>query len=155
MTNIQRIITVLEDAAAYENATRYGGKPQLEVEAPKLQPYEFQGQPRIAWHSGIQNNFCAFSYSFDDNHCAAYVYVCEQRDELKCTLRVSNCDGAHYADLHPLPKSLTDNEIAHSIIETLITATEGLKARGSIEQFVAPPQGPLGSQLHWYNTGGL
>jgi hypothetical protein len=73
MTNIQAIVRAVESVSADENATRYDGKLHLEVEAPKLQPYEFQGQPRIGWHSGIPNNFCAFSYSFDDNHCAAYV----------------------------------------------------------------------------------
>jgi len=155
MTEIQTIITVIQDVAARENAMRYGGKSQLEVEAPKLQPYEFRGQPRIDWHSGIPNDFCAFSYSFDDNHCAAYVYVLEQPDNLKCTLRVSNCDGAHYADLPSLAKSLGDHEIARSVVETLVAATEGLKARGTIEQFVRPEGGQLASQLNWYGDGGL
>lgn len=155
MSDMESVISAVKDVAAYENATRYGGKPQLEVEAPKLQFYEFQGQPRIAWHSGIPNNLCVFSYSFDENHCAAYVYLFEQRDELKCTLRISNCDGAHYADLTPFSRSLDDSEIARSLVETLVAATEGLKARGTIEQFVRPERGPLASQLHWYNDGGL
>jgi hypothetical protein len=155
MTNIHTVIAAVEDVAAHENATRYGCKPQLEVEAPKLQPYEFQGQPRIDWHSGIPNNFCAFSYSFDDNHCAAYVYVCEQAEQLTCSLRVSNCDGANYAALPALSKSLDDHEIAQSIVEALVAATNGLKSRGAIEQFVGPERGLLASQLHWYSDGGL
>lgn len=155
MIDIESIISATKDVAAYENATRYAGKPQLEVEAPKLQFFEFQGQPRADWHSGIPNNLCVFSYSFDENHCAAYVYLFEHGDELRCTLRVSNCDGAHYADLMPLSRSLNHSEVAHSLVETVITATEGLKARGGIAQFVQPQRGLLASQLHWYNDGGL
>jgi hypothetical protein len=155
MINIESVISSVKDVAAYENATRYGGKPQLEVEAPKLQFFEFRGQPRVGWHSGIPNNLCVFSYSFDENHCAAYVYISEHADELRCTLRVSNRDGAHYADLMPLARSLNDSEIAHSLVETLVTATKGLKERGGIEQFVRPERGLLASKLHWYNDGGL
>ena len=155
MTNIQSVITAVEGVTANENATRYGGKPQFDVEAPKLQPYEFQGRPRIDWHSGIPNNFCAFSYSFDDNHCAAYVYVLEQPDRLKCTLRVSNCDGALYADLPSISKSLDDHEIARRVVDTLVGGTECMKARGAIEQIVGPERGLLASQLHWYSDGGL
>jgi hypothetical protein len=70
-------------------------------------------------------------------------------------LRVSNCDGAHYANLQSLPKSQSDKEIAQSIIEALVASTEGLTARGGIKQFVAPANGLLGSQLHWYSDGGL
>ncbi|HKU73969.1 MAG TPA: hypothetical protein VJR02_08630 [Pyrinomonadaceae bacterium] len=155
MIDIDSVISATKNTAAYENATRYAGKPQLEVEAPKLQFFEFRGQPSVDWHSGIPNNLCVFSYSFDENHCAAYVYLCEHGDELRCTLRVSNCDGAHYADLMPLSRSLSDSEIANSLVETLVTATEGLKARGGVEQFVQPERGLLASKLHWYNDGGL
>ena len=155
MIDIQSVISASKDMAAYESAIRYGGRTQFEVEAPKLQFFEFRGQPRIAWHSGIPNNLCVFSYSFDENHCAAYVYVFEHNDELRCTLRVSNRDGAHYAGLMPLSRTLTDNQIAHSLVETLVSATEGLKARGGIEQFVRPEAGLLGSKLHWYSDGGL
>ena len=155
MIDIQSVISAIKEMAAYENAIRYGGRTQLEVEAPKLQFFEFRGQPRIAWHSGIPNNLCVFSYSFDENYCAAYVYVFEHNDELRCTLRVSNRDGAHYTDLMPLSRSLSDSEIAHSLVETLVTATESLKARGGIEQFVPPERGLLASKLHWYNDGGL
>jgi hypothetical protein len=152
---MESVITAVKNIAAYENTNRYGGKPQLEVESPKLEHYEFQGQPRIAWHSGIPNNFCAFSFSFDDNSCAAYVYVFEEANELKRTLRVSNCDGASYADLPTLEKSLNDVEIANSVVKTLVAATQGLKAYGSIEQFTAPEDGVLASQLDWYSNGGL
>ncbi len=155
MTNIQAVITAVEQLTANENTTRYGGKPQLDVEAPKLQPYEFQGRPRIDWHSGIPNNFCAFSYSFDDNHCAAYVYVSEQSDRLKCTLRVSNIDGPHYAELPPISKSLDDHKIARCVVDTLVAGTECMKARGAIEQIVGPERGLPVSQLHWYSDGGL
>lgn len=155
MTNMQAVISAVENLAAHENTTRYGGKTQLEVEAPKLQRYEFQGQPRITWHSAIPNDLCAFSYSFDENRCAAYVYVLEQPDELKCTLRVSNCDGAHYADLPALAKSLDDNEIAHCVVTTVVAATQGLKAWSTLEQFARPNSGLLASELRWYSDGGL
>ena len=147
MTNIQDLITAVKDVTADENATRYGGKPQLEVEAPKLQPYEFQGRPRIGWHSGIPNNLCAFSYSFDDNHCAAYVYVFEQAYRLNCTMRISNRDGAHYAALPSVSKSLDDREIARCLVDTVVAGTECMKSRGAIEQIVGPERGWPLSQL--------
>lgn len=36
MIDIESVISATKDVAACENAARYAGKPQLEVEAPKL-----------------------------------------------------------------------------------------------------------------------
>jgi len=155
MTSIQAVIAAVKDVTADENAMRYGGKPQLEVEAPKLQTYEFQGRPCVGWHSGIPNNLCTFSYSFDDTHCAAYVYILEQADRLNCTMRISNCDGAHYAVLPSIPRSLDDREIARCVVDALVAGTECMKSHGAIEQVVGPGRGLLASQLGWYSDGGL
>jgi hypothetical protein len=155
MTDIQAIVTAVTQVIANENATRYRGKPQLDVEAPKLQPYEFQGLPRIDWHSGIRNNLCAFSYSFDDSHCAAYVYVFEESDALKCTLRVSNIDGSHLAELPSISRSLDDHKIARLVVDTLVAGTECMQARGAVEQCVGAKRRLLTSQLKWCSDGSL
>jgi hypothetical protein len=57
--------------------------------------------------------------------------------------------------LKALPKSLDDEEIARSILETLVAATESLKARGGVEHFVGSARGLLGSPLTWYSDGGF
>ena len=155
MTNIETLIAAVQDVLANENATRYGGKTQLQIDAPKLEIYEFQNRPRIQWHSGIPNSFCAFSFSFDNDHCAAYVYVWDQPFSLNCTLRVSNIDGAHYAALPPVSKSRDDYEIARHLIDMLVAGTECTKSRGPIKQFVEPEGGRLGCHVQWYSNGGL
>lgn len=154
MTNIDAIIAAVGDLAENQNAGHYEGT-QLKVEAPKREVYLFQDRPRIDWHSGIPNHLCAFTDSFDENHCAAYVYVWEEIDRLKCTLRISNIDGAHYANLPYVSKSLDDREIAKRVIDLVITGTERLKARGTIEHVIGSERWLTSSQLHWYGAGGL
>src|ERR1051325_394126 len=153
MTHIDAVIAALEDLAENENASRCGAK--LKVDAPKREVYLFQDHPRIDWHSGIPNHLCAFTDSFDENHCAAYVYVWEEIDRLKCTLRISNIDGAHYAGLPYISKSLDNREIAKRLIDLVITNTKRLKARGTMEQVIGPDRWLTSPQLHWYGTGGL
>ena len=154
MTNIDALFKAVEELLENENVGRYG-KTQLKVEAPKHEVYLFQDRPRIDWHSGIPNHLCAFTDSFDENHCAAYVYVWEEIHRLKCTLRISNIDGAHYADLPYISKSLDDREIAKRVIDLVITGTERLKARGTIEHVIGSECWLSSSELPWYSTGGL
>ena len=154
MTDIHAIIAAVRRATDDENKTRYRGKPHLEIEAPKLQLYEFQGCPKIGWHSGLPNDFCCFSYSFDDNHCAAYVYVLDRADLLQCTVRVSNCDGAYYARLPSIPKSGAGSEIAGDLVDTLVAATEVMGARGTLKELGIAPR-LLSGRLDWYSDGGL
>lgn len=152
MTNIDAVFKAVEELVENENVGGYG-RTQLKVEAPKREVYLFQDRPRIDWHSGIPNHLCAFTDSFDENHCAAYVYVWEEIDRLKCTLRISNIDGAHYAELPSISKSLDDHEIAKRVIELVITSTERMKARGSIEHVIGSERWLTSSQLHWYASG--
>lgn len=108
MTDSDTLISAVRRMAANENDARFGGRPRLKIEAPMVEIYLFQHQPRIAWHSAIPNHLCAFIDSFDDNHCAAYVYIWEEETGLKCTLRLSNIDGAHHLDLPYTQSRLTN-----------------------------------------------
>lgn len=155
MTNIDSLIGVVRTVTANENAARYSGKAQLKVAVPKLEHYLFQDRPRIDWHSGIPNHLCSFTDSFDDDHCAAYVYVWEEQDRLKSTLRLSNIDGAHYAQLLYLSKSLTDLEIATRVVDSVTAGTELMSARGTIEQQVRLERGLFPAEIEWYSDDGL
>jgi|SRR5882724_35705 len=126
MTNLNNLVSSVRTLAISSGITK------LEVDAPKLEYFIFQNQPRVAWHSAIPNDFCAFIYSFDDDHCAAYVYVREEEHQFKCTLRISNIDGPHHEALPHIPTSLEDNEIAEQVIASVVAGTERMKARGSI-----------------------
>jgi hypothetical protein len=131
MTNSYNLISAVQCLAANENANRFGGKPRLKVDAPKVEVYLFQSRTRIDWHSDVPNHLCAFIDSFDNDHCAAYVYLWEEEDRLRCTLRLSNIDGAHREDLPYLSKSLNDHQIAERVIASVITGTEPMKATDS------------------------
>lgn len=133
MTNFEALISEVKYLAAKENDTRFGGRIQLKVDSPKVDVYLFQNQPRIAWHSGIPNHLCAFTDSFDDNHCAAYVYVWDEGLRLKCTLELSNIDSGHREELPYISTSVDDREIAERVIASLVAGAERMKARGPVE----------------------
>ena len=154
MTNIDAVIAAVQDRADNENINRYG-RTQLKVDARKREFYLFQDRPRVDWHSGIPNHLCAFTDCFDENHCVAYVYVWEEVDRLRCTWRISNIDGAHYAELPYISKSLDDRDIAKRVIDLLIIGTERLKARGTIEDVNGSERWVTSFQLQWYGAGGL
>ena len=132
MTDTETLISTLRMMIADENNARFSGAPKLSVDSPKVEIYLFQNQPRIAWHSAVPNHFCAFINSFDDNHCAAYVYVWEEEALLKCTLRLSNIDGAHHLELPSIPKSLDDYRIAGRVVAAVLDGTERMKAKGTL-----------------------
>jgi hypothetical protein len=137
MTNLDNLTSVIRTLASKENVSRYGGKTQIEVEAPKVDVGIFQDRPLIGWHSDVPNHLCVFSFSFDNDHCAAYVYVWEEDSRLRCTLVLSNIDSGHYEELPYISKSVDDHEIAERLIASLIPGTERMKASGAIEQSLA------------------
>jgi hypothetical protein len=133
MTNLYNLIAAVEHEAVNQNVTR-DKKPQLQVKAPFVDVFLFQNQPKIAWHSAIPNHLCAFTNSFDDDTCAAYVYLWEEDSRFRCTLELSNIDAGHVEDLSYIPKSLNDQEIAQQVIASVVAGTRRMKARGDIEQ---------------------
>lgn len=143
MTNSYTLISEVRSLVAHENDTRFGGKLRLKVDAPKVEIYLFQDVPRIAWHSAIPNHLCAFVDSFDNNHCAAYVYVWEEDDRLKCTLKLSNVDDEHHEELPYISKSLDDHQIAERVIASVIAGTERMKATGTIGHGVGQERGHI------------
>jgi hypothetical protein len=133
MTNRDAVVSALRILAAKQNDTRFGGIARLKIDSPKLEHFLFQDRPRTVWHGGIPNHICAFTDSFDNNHCAAYVYVWDEGLRLKCTLELSNIDSGHREELPYISTSVDDNEIAELVITSLIAGTERMIARGSVE----------------------
>ncbi len=125
MTNLNTLVSVLQIRVTDENNVRFGGKTRLKVEVPKLEIVDLKHRVLIEYHSGVQNHFCVFIDTFDDAHCAAYVYVWEQEETLKCTLRISDTEGEREPEgLADIPKSLDDDDIAQRLIDSLIDGTE-------------------------------
>src|SRR6266436_1838455 len=139
MTNLYNLIAAVEHEAANENLTR-PKRPQLKVAAPFVDVFLFQNRPTAAWHSAIPNRLCAFTDSFEDDTCAAYVYLWEEESRLKCTLELSNMDTGHIEDLAYIPTSLNDREIAQRVIASVVAGTKRMKAKGNIEQTIVGRQ---------------
>jgi hypothetical protein len=70
-------------------------------------------------------------------------------------LRISNIDGAHYAELPNISRFLDDREMARRVIDLVIASSETLKAKGTIEHVIGSESWLTSSQLHWYGAGGL
>lgn len=130
MTNLNNVISAIRDLAGIENTARFGGRSHVKVDAPKIQePFIFQNRVHIDWHSGVPNHVCAYSETFDDEHCAAYVYLWQQGDHFACTLRLANEDGAHHEPLARIACSCDDRDIAQAVIASVIAGTQRLKRR--------------------------
>ena len=132
MTDLHTLIATVRDYAANENVIRYGGRDQLKVKAPFVDVFLFENCPKIRWHSAIPNDMCAFTESFDDNHCAAYVYLCEEETRFRCTLELSITDEGHREDLPYISKSLDDHEIAQRVIASVVAGTKRMKPSGAV-----------------------
>src|SRR5436305_969473 len=90
MTNRDAVVSALRILAAKENDIRFDGIARLKVDSEKREHFLFQGRPQSAWHGGIPNDVCVFIDWFDDDHCAAYLYLLEQDGRFNCTLQLSN-----------------------------------------------------------------
>lgn len=141
MSNVDGLVSVIKSLAAKENDARFRGITRLKADAPKYEDDPLQIFRTLGWHSGIPNDLCTYIDTFDDEHCASYVYLREQGDRFKCTLKLSNIDGAHQEDLPSIPTALDDREIAQHVIASVIAATERMEARGVVEQIVGPERG--------------
>ncbi len=132
MTNLNNVISALRELANIENDARFGGRTQIKVDSPKLQePFIFQNAVQIHPHSGIPNDVCAYTDAFDDDHCAAYVYLCQQDSHFICKLRLANEDGAHHEPMPSIPCSLDDHTIAQTVIASVITGTQRFGRRST------------------------
>jgi hypothetical protein len=125
MTDLDTLISIVQAHATNENRIRFGGKDKIKVEKDKKFIMVLYDRASIGWHYEVPNHFCVFIDTFAPGHYAAYVYVWEEEDILKCTLRISGKDGAEDPqELLSLNKSLDDDEIASMLIETVIYATK-------------------------------